>query len=114
MIKKGIATTLLVIIAMIMLFSCAVFAVDDIDMNLTGNDTSQNTSTSDNTAVTGESEATNETSSTQDTSDTPRVSNLSTIPESDFGLTNILNIMLIVIGILLILLSIAILIRLKH
>lgn len=41
-------------------------------------------------------------------------STVSSLPESDLGLTNILNIMLIVIGLLLILLAIAILIRLKH
>lgn len=39
---------------------------------------------------------------------------LDSMPEADLGLTNILNIFLIVIGILLILLGIAILIRLKH
>jgi len=41
------------------------------------------------------------------------VSYLSSLPEADLGLNNILNILLIVIGILLILLGIAIIIRLK-
>lgn len=41
------------------------------------------------------------------------VSNLSALPESDLGLTNILNIILIAIGFILILLAIAILIRLS-
>ena len=42
------------------------------------------------------------------------VSTLSNLPEAQLGLTNILNIILIVIGVLLILLAIAIIIRLKH
>ena len=42
------------------------------------------------------------------------VSNINSMPESELGLTNILTILLIVIGILLILLAIAILIRLKR
>jgi len=42
------------------------------------------------------------------------VSSLNSLPEAELGLTNILSIILIVIGVLLILLAIAILIRLKH
>lgn len=38
---------------------------------------------------------------------------VSTLPESDLGLANILNILLITVGVILILLAIAILIRLK-
>lgn len=41
------------------------------------------------------------------------VSNITTIPESGLGLTNILNIFLIVIGVLLILFAVAILIKAK-
>jgi len=47
------------------------------------------------------------------TTTTPSVSSTSSLPEADLGFTNILNIVLIVIGLLLILLGIAILIRLK-
>lgn len=42
------------------------------------------------------------------------VNTLSNLPEANLGLSNILSIILIVIGVLLILLAIAILIRLKH
>lgn len=42
------------------------------------------------------------------------VSALSNLPEANLGLSNILSIILIVIGVLLIMLAIAILIRLKH
>jgi len=41
------------------------------------------------------------------------ISTLNSLPEAELGLTNILSIILIVIGILLILLAIAIIIRLK-
>ena len=47
------------------------------------------------------------------TESSANVSNLSALPESDLGLTNILNIILIAIGFILILLAIAILIRLS-
>lgn len=53
----------------------------------------------------------NASSSNESTATTSVVSSL---PEAQLGLTNILNILLIVIGILLILLAIAILIRLKN
>ena len=45
---------------------------------------------------------------------TPSATITNSMPESDLGLTNILNIFLIVIGVLLILLAIAILIKLKR
>ena len=41
------------------------------------------------------------------------VSNLSSLPESELGLTNILSILLIAVGLILILLGVAVLIRLK-
>lgn len=59
----------------------------------------------------------NSTSYTFDASESDErvtTSTLSSLPEAELGLTNILNILLIVIGILLILLGFAILIRLKH
>lgn len=46
-------------------------------------------------------------------SSSAEVSNLSSIPESNLGLSNILSILLIAVGIILILLGIAVLIRLK-
>lgn len=52
-------------------------------------------------------------STQSNTESSANVSNLSALPESDLGLTNILNIILIAIGFILILLAIAILIRLS-
>lgn len=51
---------------------------------------------------------------TNTNSNSVRVSGLDALPEAQLGLTNILCILLIVVGILLLLLGIAILIRLKN
>lgn len=59
------------------------------------------------------SNATQSGSTQSNTESSANVSNLSALPESDLGLTNILNIILIAIGFILILLAIAILIRLS-
>ncbi len=80
----------------------------DIDMylNTDGSDTS---TTVDNTTGTDQS-----TSTDSDTTYlSPQVSTSYSDSEGGLGLTNILNILLIVIGVLLILLAIAIIIRLK-
>lgn len=74
--------------------------------NTISNDTSSNTSANTN-AISGTSDSTTE-------SGTATFSNVSSLPESELGLTNILNILLITVGVVLILLSIAILIRLKN
>ena len=50
---------------------------------------------------------------TTNTSSTPTVTSSSNLPEADLGFTNILSIILIVVGVLLFFLGIAILIRLK-
>lgn len=64
-----------------------------------------------NSGATTNSDLSNATQSSTESS--ANVSNLSALPESDLGLTNILNIILIAIGFILILLAIAILIRLS-
>lgn len=53
------------------------------------------------------------TSSTSSSSPSTTVTTLDSIPESDLGLTNILNILLITVGVVIIFLAIAILIRLR-
>ena len=117
----------LIIFLIFALFN-TVFAVDEIDMNLA---VDTNTSTSaentvveeDNTTINSNNSNENTSSNENTTNNTPvntttnpnstTVSSLSNMPESELGLTNILNIALVVIGVLLLLLSIAILIRLK-
>ena len=94
MIKKFLLIIPIIILSLF--FVNISFAVDDIDMNLTSNETSN-------------------TVATEDTYAPPAPTNYSSTSASGgLDISNILNILLIVIGILLILLSIAILIRLKH
>ena len=82
--------------------------IDDLDdnalANYTSNEVSNNDSASSNSTSTTPSS--NRGSSIADT--------LQSLPESELGLTNILNILLIAVGVVLILLAIAIFIRLKH
>lgn len=97
--------------------------VNAVDLNLTENITS-NTSSSNlaeertNTSYTNTNSTTNYTNNTSinnNTITTPSATvSTSNFPESGLGLSNILNIFLIVVGIVLILLAIAILIKLKN
>lgn len=82
----------------------AAFAVSSVDMNLETN--SQNTSAENAVAE-------NTTNSTLSNTAVGTVSNLSPLHESDLGFANVLNIILIAVGVVLILLGIAILIKLK-
>lgn len=77
--------------------------------NENSSNTNLNTNSTNNTNISNENYNTN----TSFTNSTPSATVTNSLPESDLGLSNILNIFLIVIGVLLILLSIAILIRLK-
>lgn len=95
MIKKFLLLMPIIILSLFLVNIAPVFATDDIDMNLTANETS-NTMTS------------------ATTYQPPAASTYTSTSSSGLDISNILNILLIVIGILLILLSIAILIRLKH
>ena len=78
------------------------------------NETEYNTSIDEEMDLNNDSEDT-ETSTTSTTgiNSSARVSTLSSIPEANLGLNNVLCIILIAIGILIILLAIAILIRIK-
>lgn len=117
--KTSIIIFTLIIINLI--FVLPIFADNDIDMNINGN-TVSNKSTDNNTATndTTEENSTSNTNSSVNQSYntgnryTQSSATVSTTNDDEFGITNILNVMLIVIGILLILLAIAILIRLKN
>ena len=87
----------------------------NVNMNLS------NTTSIDTSLVSGNSISTENPDYDNDNAYTPSyistgstVSTLNSLPEAELGLTNILSIILIVIGILLILLAIAIIIRLKN
>ena len=85
---KKIYIIIFILIFMLVSFSTFVYA-GDINMNLQNSNTSVESNTS------------------------SPLNALSSLPEASLGLTNILNILLIAVGILLILLAIAILIRLR-
>lgn len=80
----------------------------EIETGNTIDNTSSLDSTTNNTTQTSSNSSTSSSSSK-----VTGVSNISTIPEANLGLNNILSILLIAIGVLLILFAIAILIRLK-
>lgn len=93
------------------LLSFSTFAVD---FNLTDNSLANNNTSSNTTSNTSTNTSTNTLASSGGTNvSSTTVSNLNNLPESDLGFGNILNILLIVVGILLILLAVAILIRLN-
>ena len=94
----------------ISLFSYNYVYAMDINMNLSNNNSSTNSSSIQRTNTTINNTTNN--NSYLPVSDDYSVS-LSSMPEEDLGFTNILNIILIVVGILLVLLGIAIMIRLK-
>lgn len=104
-----------------MLFVPVFVQATEVNMNLASN-TSVNDTSMQNTATTGQSSTVDQQTTTDTLSPTgtnyasssSTVSTLNQLPEASLGLTNVVNIILIVIGVLLILLGIAILIRLKH
>ena len=103
------------IVATFLFLSSTVFATD-IDMNLQPNNNSTGYSSQEN-SIDNEDDYDNtlnnsvETDNSIDQSTT--VKSVSSVAEESFGLSQILNILLIVVGIVLILLAIAILIRLN-
>ena len=115
---KSIKFIVLSIIFVLFMCVTSCYAVD-LDLSDDDISSSPNNSYSSSNSSTSSSNSSNSTSSnpsqcgTTSTSSTPSATVTTSMPESGLGLSNILNIFLIVIGVLLILLSIAILIRLK-
>lgn len=101
--KKKILYILLNCMILGLVFVLPTFAAEDINLNLNSNN--QSSSSSNNTNI----NTTQNTSYNSSYTPTAVISNT----DEDFGLSSILNIMLVVIGILLVLLAIAILIRLN-
>ncbi len=106
----------IIIFMIILMLLLPVFVqATDVNMNLTSNTSVDNTSMQDTSAE--DQQAPTDTLSPTGTNysgSSSTVSTLNQLPEASLGLTNVVNIILIVIGVLLILLGIAILIRLKH
>lgn len=122
--KKNIKIIFFVlIIASIFMFVISRPAFAAINLNINNSTSNSETSTENTNSENLQSQYGNEldnvstasSSSSYDasSSSSAEVSNLSSIPESNLGLSNILSILLIAVGIILILLGIAVLIRLK-
>lgn len=119
--SKSLKIFFVVFILLMIILSNFVQATS-IDMNLTNTLTSNNISSNINQNISNTSNNFAENRNTnslvpsnqQTTFESSTTSSLSNLPEANLGLSNILSIILIVIGVLLILLAIAILIRLKH
>lgn len=117
--KKLLQITFIILVILAVLAPNFVQAMG-VNMNLTGNtpteNTTENTTIDDDTNTMAEPEETPTTDrlSPTTTNNSASVSTLDQLPEAGLGLNNIINIILIVIGVLLILLGIAILIRLKQ
>lgn len=121
--NKCLKTSLVILLFICIFITSKCFAVN-IDMSLSSNlvDTDTNSAISNESSTNTNSEnpilgtnATDNVLSENSTSESTSAtfSNVNSLPESELGLTNILNILLITVGVVLILLAIAILIRLK-
>lgn len=130
--NKYLKILLVIFVCVFFFFTTNCFAVN-IDMNLSSNLVDSNTTSTSNDIV-SEENTTNDNNSVSNTdlnteSNSNTVSNsedtasnrisgtadaLQSLPEAELGLTNILNILLIAVGVVLILLSIAIFIKLSH
>lgn len=132
--KKSLKIMLISLMLLFLVFCVKCFAVN-IDMNLASNlidvasnvtDTNSianasvnsytNTNDTANSTIsnaTSNMDAAQSTTNTNSNSSSATFTNLSSLPESELGLTNILNILLIAIGFVLILLAIAIFIKIN-
>lgn len=114
---KKLLTISLILLIIFMVFALNFVQAMGINMNLTANTSTDNTTIEDDTNTMTDPENSSTTDhlspTTTNLNNSASVSTLNQLPESSLGLNNIINIILIVIGVLLILLGIAILIRLK-
>ncbi len=122
--NKSLKIFLISMIFVFVVFATKCMAVN-IDMNLGANlvdqienveNTMSNSSsnTSSNSESAGNVQASNQIGGSVDSSTKSNSSIFSVLPESELGLTNVLNILLIAVGFVLILLAIAIIIKLKN
>ena len=113
--SKSLKFIIIFVVLLIAIFNCS-YTFAAVNMNTTNTNTSNTNTSSTNTSNTNTSNTNTSSTSTPSTSNTSSSTLSSTVTTSDFDLelTNILCIALVVIGVLLILLGIAILIRLKR
>lgn len=113
---KIISTT--IILSILSFYFLCNTSLAAIDMNLASNLTDNTTNTTNNqdslnNESTNSSTNNSTLANTSTNTSSATVSTLSSLPESELGLTNILNILLITVGVILILLGIAIIIKIK-
>lgn len=109
------------ILVILALFVCSCVHATDVNMNLSNNTVNTTSTNNNSNSTTTEQSSNARTAANNQSSDSSQATsynssasvNLNSLPEAELGLTNILNIILIVLGVLLILLGIAIIIRLK-
>lgn len=110
-----------IILVILALFVCSCVHATDVNMNLSNNAVNTSSTTDNSNSATTTQNSNARTTANNQAADSSQSTlynssasvNLNSLPEAELGLTNILNIILIVLGILLILLGIAIIIRLK-
>ena len=107
--------SIILFVVVLLLSISTVVLASDINMNLPV-ENANDVATTDTNEISGDlTNPTNEiTSLSDDISGTAVPSNVSSIAQENMSFSNILNILLIAVGVVLILLAIAILIRLKH
>lgn len=109
--------TISVLIILLLFFMPVFVQATDVNMNLTTPDANNIAAPNDNTALTNtDTQTSSDVLSPESTysNAAPTISNLNDSNDSGLGIGSILNIILIVVGVLLILLGIAIIIRLKR
>ena len=129
--NKSLKIFLISMIFVFVVFATKCMAVNidmDLGANLVGQNVLSNTemvdqienventmsNTSSNSESAGNVQASNQIGGSVDSSTKSNSSIFSVLPESELGLTNVLNILLIAVGFVLILLAIAIIIKLKN
>lgn len=113
MLKSIKVFSMILIIFSILISFYGVVHASDINMNLTENVIENIDETDENAIVDDTSPITDDMQTTTDTSTITPPYSVSATAEEGLGLTNILSILLITVGVILILLAIAIIIRLK-
>lgn len=112
----NLSKILSVLVIIMFLFSITAYAAE-IDMNLTSDDTTATgeipTETDDSSSVTNTDTETIEATSSSDIGGSAVPSSVGSVAQEDMSFSNILNILVITVGVVIILLAIAILIRLK-
>ena len=111
--SKSLKFIIVFLVAIFTIFNCS-YTFAAVNMNTSSTNTNTSNTNSSNTNTSNTSNTSNKSTSSTSTTNSSTLSSTVTTSDFDLELTNILCIVLIVVGVLLILLGIAILIRLKR